>query len=261
MECLNCKIINKPDSLYCRKCGASIRRCPACAIALEMDALYCRKCGKPIQQLPENHAAAVQEGAERGGVNTPDFDSDVDFTTKITPRRVEPISGAGGWCRLRRAALYVAATLLAVVASAVVLTTWRSAGVQLTEATEQTEALRADLEEFKRMVADDKDADRRAILQEIGLVLAKMKADERKATKEEIKKEIATAKEEERKAIRDEISKAVAKAREQDHSFIIAELTKLKAKTKNREFTRQLERTIALFRVSAKPDARRRHEG
>jgi ferredoxin len=262
MECFNCKITNEPDSRYCRKCGVSIRRCGTCAVALEADALYCRRCGRPAKQSQEDRAAAAQETPERGSVNTPDFDGDVDFTTKITPRRVEPIPGAANPRRLTRAAVYIA-MLLTVVTLTAMVTTWRSTGVPSTEAAEQVEALRADLEEYKRMVGETKDADRRAILQEIGLVLVKVRADERKATNEEIRKAIAIAKEDERKLLNQEISKAIAKAKEQDHSFIIAELTRLKAKAKNREFTRQLEKTIALFKTNAKPGAntRRAHDG
>lgn len=263
MECLNCETRNEPDSRFCRRCGVSVGRCAACAVLLEADALYCRRCGKSTKQLQEDRAAAP-EAQGPGAANAPDFDSDVDFTTKITPRRVEPLGRAGGLRRLMRAASYAAAVLLTAAALTVaVAAVWGGVGVPPAVAPAPAETWRADLEEFKRMVVETKDADRRAILQEVGLVLARMKADERRSTREEIRKAIAGAQEDERKLISEEISKAVAKAREQERSFVIAELTKLKARTKNREFTRQLEGAIALFKTRAKPATatRRGHDG
>lgn len=263
MECLNCKTTNEPDSRYCRRCGISIKKCPACALALEPDALYCRRCGKLFHHPPESRAAAVPERPEHGAANAPDFDDEVDFTTKITPKRVQPSPGTAAPRRLMRVALYAVVVLLPVVAAAAVVAMWLSPGGPSAISAHQVEELRADLEEYKRMVAETKDADRRAILQEIGVILSKMRADERKATRDEIRKAIADAREDERKAIGDEIAKAVAKAREKDRGVIIAELTKLKAKTRNREFANHIERTIALFRTNQKAvtDTRRGHDG
>lgn len=252
MECLNCEIINMPDARFCRRCGEPLRRCVTCAIAHEEDALYCRKCGKPINHLPENHAGAPAHADSDGAAaRGPDFDADLDFTTKISPKRVEPIPGARGSRRIARSALYVAVLVLAVALTAIA-TSWGGAPASTPEVNEQVEGLRADLEEYRKMVAETKDADRRSILQDIGSALARMRAEERKATNEEIRKAIARTREEERRTVGEEIAKAVARVRARDHDFIVAELTKLKAKSKNREFSRRIERTIALFRAGGK---------
>lgn len=123
--------------------------CAACAVALESDALYCRKCGGAANLPPEHRAAAMHEVAELDAVSIVDFDSDADLATKITPRRVERIREPSGPRRLKWAALYVVAVLLPVAASAAIVVTWRGAGVSSTEAAEQAEAFRADLEEFR----------------------------------------------------------------------------------------------------------------
>jgi hypothetical protein len=259
MECLNCKIINMPDARFCRKCGEPLRRCVTCAVAHEEDALYCRKCGKPIDHPHENHAGAPAQAGSDRAADGPDFDADVDFTTKVSPKRVEPIPRARGSRRIARSALYVAVLVLAV-ALTVVATSWGGAPASSPEVNEQVEGLRAELEEYRKMVAETKDAERRSILQDIGSALARMRAEERKATNEEIKKAIARTREEERKTIGEEIAKAVARVRARDHDFIIAQLTKLKAKSKNREFSRRIERMIALFRTGGKLGADARPE-
>ena len=261
MQCHNCNVENKPDTLYCRRCGKFIRKCLICAITHEEDALYCRRCGKPLNRRPEEFTKLpTREVSGGAAAHSRDFDRDVDFTTKVSPKQVERIPKGRSLNRGSRAALCIIVVLMLVTALIAVVAVWRSAQTLRPELARQSEELKADFEEFKKIVAETKQADRRAILEDIGVALAKAREEERKATNEEIRKVVARARAEDRKSFNEEIAKAVAKAREEDRGIIIAELTKLKVRTKNREFNRHIERVIAMFRVGGKPGTNKRQE-
>jgi ferredoxin len=256
MKCQNCDVENMPDALYCRRCGKGIRVCLNCAVTHEADALYCRRCGKPLKARAGEFAEAVTREVSGGAAaHAPEFDDDVDFTTKVSPKQVERLAGGRGPGRGSRAPAYVAAALMLATVLIAVLALWQSARTTNLESAQQSEALKADLEEFKKTVRETEEAERRAILEDIGVVLAKARAEERKATNEEIRKVVARAREEDRKDINAEIAKAVAKTREEDRGIIVAELTKLKKRTKSREFNQHLDRVIAMFKMRGRPGA------
>lgn len=260
MKCLNCDVENKPDALYCRRCGNCIKKCITCGSAHEDDAVYCRRCGNPTDSLQANYAEPTDHKVTGGrAVHSADFDSDLDFTTKVSPKRVERIPNKSGLRRVARAAAHIVIVLILAASVTAVIVMWRSTQALRPELAKQGEELKANLEEFKEINAETKDAERRAILEEIRLVLAEMREEERKATNEEIKRAVSEAREKDRKTLSGEIAKAVSKSRMEDHRFIVAELTKLKTKTKNREFARHIERIINVFKMGGnlEPDARR----
>lgn len=254
MKCQHCDVENKPDALYCRRCGRRIRRCLNCATTHEADALYCRRCGKQLNARPEDFAeATTREVSGLAAAPVPEFEDHVDFTTKVSPKKVERIPAGHGPGRGSHAPVYVAATLLLATVLLAAAALWQSARMLRPELARQSEELKADFEEFKKMVGETKEAERRAILEDVGVVLAKARAEERKATNEEIRKVVARAREADRKSIDAEIAKAVARAREEDRGIIVAELTRLKARTKSREFKHHLDRVIAMFKMGRKP--------
>lgn len=126
MRCLNCDVENKADASYCRICGSRINKCSSCDAPIEDDARFCRRCGEHLNTNVSARPSA--EGAGYAAPNSPPpppaskCDSDVDFTTKVTPKKVVPIREARRARRLSRLALYTAAALaLAVVVAAVIV--------------------------------------------------------------------------------------------------------------------------------------------
>ena len=253
MECHNCQVKNMPDALFCRKCGEGLRKCAACAVAHEQDALFCRRCGRPIGPLPDDdsertlqQASAAARAAKAAG--------DVDFTTKASVRRVVRIQQPEP-CpprRAARAALYIAAVLALAASVASTSALWITLRASQSASAREDEELRADLEDFKRSVAETKEGDRRAILEEISVLLVKTMAQERRTTDEMITRRVDEAREEHRKSLGAEVAKAVAKTRERDLAAVAAELAKLRDKYKDRRLGRDIDRVIALIGVGTK---------
>jgi ribosomal protein L40E len=192
MRCITCDTENKSDALYCRICGSGINRCVSCDALTENDARYCRRCGKPTGALHEGHGA---ERVEAGGANDSKAtaEDEVDFTTKVAPRRVEPIPQ--GLRRGTRAALYASVVLvLAGVLAAVFMLLVKTQAMQQQIAEQRGET--------RKLFTEDRETQQAAIFQEM---------ERRDARNQE---EIRKNQEEIRKATIQDIARANAKTKD-----------------------------------------------
>lgn len=247
MRCLTCDTENKADASYCRNCGSNFNRCVSCDALTESDARYCNKCGKPTGALPEIHAGEATGSGEPNRAESSNIKDvkEVDFTTRVSPRRVEPLSHSTG--RGTRAALYVAVVLVVAAVLAAVVMMWINTQAMQRQLAAQPAQRKAELAEMTRLITETRDADRKAIYEQLNQFFTQRLDEEREAIVAEYKEFVTQRLEEERQTYRIETAQAITQTQKKDYVTFVTVLATLKSRTRSAALKTEIDKIIAAY--------------
>lgn len=249
MRCINCDTENKSDAVYCRNCGKHIRKCANCDAVTESDARYCRKCGNPTGALPEDQNwKTAGQGEPAGAAHAEaaaEDEPEVDFTTRVSARRVEPLHAGGGHGRGARVALYVALAVVVGCVLAAVVMMWLSTRAMQRQTAAQAAERRADLTELTKLITETRDEDRKAVYEDLKEFFTARQEEERKAMRAEYRQFVTQRLEEERQAFGRETAQAVAQVRDEERSRLMTVLAEWKATTRSSIVRSEIQKIMA----------------
>ncbi len=94
MECPNCRLDNREDARFCRKCGAKLERaCPACGHPYEEDSVFCEQCGRRIEEPAEGEKESPEAEGGRKYVTVlfSDLSGYTAMSEQLDPEEVKEI--------------------------------------------------------------------------------------------------------------------------------------------------------------------------
>jgi hypothetical protein len=215
---------------------------------IENDACYCERCGKPTGALPESRVGEATGHGEpsRACASNATAKNEVDFTTRVAARQVEPLTRGPG--RGTRAALYVAVVLVVAGVLASVVMMWTSTQAMQRQQAGQAAERKADWDEMRKLIAETSDEDRRAIYEHINQFVSQSLDEQRKSMMEEYKQFVTQRLLEEHRTFSIETAQAVTQTQKQDKDTFVAVLVTLKSKTRNWAFKSEIDKVIAVYK-------------